>query len=262
MQSQGKFWTVGKVRNLIEQRYAVRYGKRQVQRLLRQLGMYCYKPQPRDYRQSAKAEEQLAERLQAVADVLGLWNRDLSKICIGFADECAGQLQSNNQRLWSFEKALTKAVNTDRKKVNSFGFYALKGKSVISKLAKGNEENLLKVLPLIKEANPEAETIILIWDNHSAHLTKAIEGCARQLGIILVNLPAYSPNLNPIERIWKMVKQTISEQGYIRNIQQLEHIIQECFQACSKKLSFAESWIEKFWNQIFQNHPIPYSAKL
>lgn len=46
MQSQRKFWTVDKVRNIREQRYAVRYGKRQVQRLLRQMGMYCYKPQP------------------------------------------------------------------------------------------------------------------------------------------------------------------------------------------------------------------------
>lgn len=262
MQKEGKFWTVGKVQNVVEQRYGVRYGKRQVQRLLRQMGMYCYKPESRDYRQSAKAEEQLCERLRAVADVLGLWGRDLSKVCIGFADESAPQLQANSQRLWSFEKGLTKLVNSDRKKVNSFGFYALKGKSLISRLGQGNEENLLKVLPLIKEANLEAETIILIWDNHKAHLTKAIEQNAQQLGIVLVNLPAYSPNLNPIERIWKAVKKAISEQGYIENLEQLERIIQNCFQACSQKLSFAKSWIEKFWNQIFQNNPIQYSDKL
>ncbi len=49
--------------------------------------MYCYKPQPRDYRQPCDAEHKLYERLRAVADVLHQWGRNLSEVCIGFADE-------------------------------------------------------------------------------------------------------------------------------------------------------------------------------
>ena len=73
MQTKEEFWTIRRVCDLISARYAVRYSQRQVQRLLRQQGLYCYKPQPRDYRQAADASEKLYERLSAVADVLRLW---------------------------------------------------------------------------------------------------------------------------------------------------------------------------------------------
>ena len=78
---------MGQVRKLVKVDYGVSYGKRQMQRILRQLGLYCYKPQPRDFRQPEKADEKLKERLRAVANALGLKGKDLDKLCVGFADE-------------------------------------------------------------------------------------------------------------------------------------------------------------------------------
>jgi putative transposase len=121
---------------------------------------------------------------------------------------------------------------------------------------------MVQMLTLVRQANPDAQTIILIWDNHKAHLTPLVEQTARDLQIVLVNLPAYSPNLNPIERIWKQIKKAISEVGTIEDRNQLERLIQTAFKACAKKLSFAKSWIEKIWNQVFANNPIPFSDKL
>ncbi len=77
--------TVRQVRKLVKLEYEVRYGKRQMQRILRQLGLYCYKPQPRDYRQPEKADEKLKERLRAVADPIGVKGKGLDKLCIGFS---------------------------------------------------------------------------------------------------------------------------------------------------------------------------------
>jgi hypothetical protein len=114
---------VGQVRKLVKVEYGVSYGKRQMQRILRQLGLYCYKPQPRDYRQPGKADEKLKERLRAVADALGLKGQDLEQLCIGFADESSPQLHCNSVRLWSTRKGVLKKVNTDKKRCNSFGFY-------------------------------------------------------------------------------------------------------------------------------------------
>lgn len=259
---QKDFWSVGQVRKLVQAEYGVSYGKRQMQRILRQLGLYCYKPQPRDYRQPEKADEKLKERLRAVADALGLKGKDLERLCIGFADESSPQLHANAARLWSTSKGVIKKVNTDKKRCNSFGFYALKGNSIISSIGKGNQETMVKMLTLIREANQEAQTILLIWDNHKAHLTPLVEQTARDLQIVLVNLPAYSPNLNPIERIWKQIKKTISEVGIIEDLKQLEHLIQAAFKECAQKRSFAKSWIEKVWNQVFVNNPIPFSDKL
>ncbi|WPP48406.1 IS630 family transposase [Catalinimonas niigatensis] len=259
---QKEYWTVGQVRKLVDKQYGVNYGKRQIQRLLRQLGLYCYKPQPRDYRQPEKADEKLKERLPAVADGLGLKGKDLDKLCMGFADESSPQLHANSARLWSVQKGGLKKVNTDKKRRNCFGFYALKGNSIISSIDKGNQENMIQMLTLIREANQQAETIILIWDNHKAHLTAKVEQRAKDLQIVLVNLPAYSPNLNPIERIWKQIKKTIAEAGVIDNLKQLEFLIQSAFKVCAKKQSFAKSWIDNIWNSVFVNNPIPFSDKL
>jgi len=255
-------WTTGQVRNLVRKQYGVSYGPRQMQRILRQLGLYCYKPEPRDYRQPEKADEKLKERLRAVADALGLQGKDLQQLSIGFADESSPQIHSNSARLWSTKKGVIKKVNTDKKRRNSFGFYALKGNSVIASMGKGNQENIVQMLTLIREANQEAQTIILIWDNHKAHLTPLVEQTAKNLQIVLVNLPPYSPNLNPIERIWKQIKKTIAEAGLIEHVKHLELLIQSAFKECVKKHSFAKSWIENIWNQVFVNNPIPFSDKL
>ncbi len=59
-------------------------------------------------------------------------------------------------------------VKVHKKRGNSFGFYALKGNSIISSIGKGNRETMVKMLTLVREANPLAQTILLIWDNHKA----------------------------------------------------------------------------------------------
>ncbi len=260
--AQKDSWSVGQVRKLVKLEYGVSYGKRQMQRILRQLGLYCYKPQSRDYRQPEKAAEKLKERLRAVLDALGLKGKDLDKLSIGFADESSPQLHANSARLWSTRRGVIKKVNTDKKRRNSFGFYALKGKSIIASIGKGNQETMVRMLTLIRQANQQAQTIIVIWDNHKAHLTPLVEQTAKDLQIVLVNLPPYSPNLNPIERIWKQIKKTISLAPTIEDLKQLEGLIQTAFKECAKKRSFAKSWIEKVWNQVFENNPIPFSDKL
>lgn len=262
LQNQSGFYTIGGMRNLAWEHFGVDYGRRQMQRLARQLGMYCYKPQPRDYRQQPGACCRLRDRVQAVADVLRMRGRDLSKLCIGFADESSQQLYANTARLWSFERGLIKQVNTDKKKKNCFGFYALMGKSVLNFIGRGNQQTMSQMLEAIRAANRKAETIVVVWDNHRAHLTASVEAKAMELGIVLVNLPPYSPDLNPIERIFKQVKSAISEEVLIKTVQELERIISTTFETCCSKLSFAKSWIENIYNPVFLNHPIAFSDKL
>jgi transposase len=76
------------------------------------------------------------------------------------------------------------------------------------------------------------------------------------LGICIVNLPTYSPNLNPIERLWKAIKEEIGTNGVIANWVQLNELLQDAFTKASKSLSFARKWIDDFWNPIFWNSTI------
>ena len=256
---ESDFWTCGEIRNLILNRFQITYSMRQVQRLLRSMKMYCYKPQPRDHRQHPDHKQKLGERLKAVADVLGMGAKNLEHMSIGFADESTFQTYGNSARLWSFGKGLIRKENTNRTKQNCFAFYAIRGKSLLVPIKKGNEQTFLAMLDKIKGEHLQYDGIILIWDNHRAHTTAAIEQKAHLLGISIVNLPTYSPNLNPIERLWKSIKAVLAEAGFIENLQHLNQLIDNAFKKASDSLSFAKKWIQDFWNVIFWKSPIQYS---
>ncbi|MEW6007010.1 MAG: transposase [bacterium] len=52
--------------------------------------------------------------------------------------------------------------------------------------------------------------MVLVIDNFSSHKSVIVKELAQELGIYLVYLPSYSPDLNPIEYIWKSIKRLLS----------------------------------------------------
>jgi DDE superfamily endonuclease len=52
--------------------------------------------------------------------------------------------------------------------------------------------------------------IVIIWDNAPCHTAKVVKAEAARLGIELVYLPGYSPDLNPIERLWGWMRQEVT----------------------------------------------------
>jgi transposase len=59
------------------------------------------------------------------------------------------------------------------------------------------------VLPLLKKGS------IVMMDNASTHKSVALQHIFDQQGITLLFLPPYSPELNPIEKIWGHIKQEL-----------------------------------------------------
>ena len=100
-------------------------------------------------------------------------------------------------------------------------------------------------LPHIREANREYKAVIAVHDNFKSHLAKETQEKAQQLGITLVPLPSYSPDLNPIEQIWKTIKRVISE-NFICSVEHLKFIISDAWSEESKAMSYAKSWIDEF----------------
>jgi transposase len=52
--------------------------------------------------------------------------------------------------------------------------------------------------------------LVLIWDNAPCHVAKIVAAEAARLGIEIVNLPGYSPDLNPIERLWDWMREDVT----------------------------------------------------
>ncbi len=59
------------------------------------------------------------------------------------------------------------------------------------------------LLPELKRSKPDA---VLVMDNLSAHKTPAVRDLIARSGLSFRYLPAYSPDLNPIEPAWAKVK--------------------------------------------------------
>ncbi|MHC1585371.1 MAG: IS630 family transposase [Candidatus Syntropharchaeia archaeon] len=167
---------------------------------------------------------------------------------IGFLDESSPQPTSNTQRLWSFIKSSVKK-STTKMRANTFGFYTINGESVVDFKGDSKKESVCEFLERIRE-NP-GKTIIMVLDNFRSHWTNKTRRKARNLNIIPVFLPPYSPNLNPIEQIWRIIKRVLSplfiktlDEKHWMNLKKLSRVVYELTQ----RISFAEKWIKRFLN--------------
>jgi transposase len=103
------------------------------------------------------------------------------------------------------------ATTASRTRVNIIGAIELNTMNVISDVDV-ETVNALSVLALfdkIKQHYPNAAKIHLILDQAGYHRSHTLQEGAKSLNIELHFLPAYSPNLNPIERLWKVMNEAV-----------------------------------------------------
>ena len=89
--------------------------------------------------------------------------------------------------------------NTTHFKSNTIGFYAIQGVSVQAFLANSKEDAIVDFLKQVKAAKTTVKAIVIVLDNYSSHYAAKVKETAGALGIYLIHLPTYSPELNPIE---------------------------------------------------------------
>ena len=82
--------------------------------------------------------------------------------------------------------------------------------------------------------------IVIVLDNARYQRCKLVRRYARILGIKLLFLPSYSPNLNLIERFWKYVKKEVLYSTFHNNYaifkQQIDNCIKNAFIKDKEKL--------------------------
>lgn len=54
------------------------------------------------------------------------------------------------------------------------------------------------------------QRVVLLWDNAPCHKAKVAQDKARDLGMQVIPLPTYSPDLNPIERLWAWLREEVT----------------------------------------------------
>lgn len=97
----------------------------------------------------------------------------------------------------------------------------------------------------IKNKMIKEETIYLILDNYSVHKSEFIKKVAKILNIQLIYLPPYSPHLNPIEQLWRKMKNII-KQYLIKSDDYLEKLVIKTFKESLINHNFTDEWYIKF----------------
>lgn len=127
---------------------------------------------------------------------------------IYFADGCHPMLNPISGYGW-IKKGTEKEIpsNTGREKMNLNGVYNPEsGKAIVVESGQINAQSTIELLEKIKK-NQRTGKIIVIADNARYYRCQVInEYLKTNQRIIIKFLPAYSPNLNLIERLWHFYK--------------------------------------------------------
>jgi transposase len=106
-------------------------------------------------------------------------------------------------------------TNSGRHRLNINGAVDIENLDIITRTCdRVNSDSICDLLKAIRAKNTAGEVITLIMDNASYNRSDIVKEQAKELGINLAYLPPYSPNLNPIERLWKFFKRKVLYNKY------------------------------------------------
>ena len=108
--------------------------------------------------------------------------------------------------LWSFARSFVRAAS-GRQRFNVLGAWNAVTHELIAvtNTTAVNTETMCELLRKMAALGLTGP-ITLVLDNARYQRNAAVQALAEQLGITLLFLPSYSPNLNLIERLWKFIK--------------------------------------------------------
>lgn len=99
---------------------------------------------------------------------------------------------------------------------------------------KVNGDYIIEFLKKLEEKNRDKSTIYLICDNAGYHRSKKVKEYLQTSKIELLFLPPYSPNLNPIERLWKFMHSIVSNNKFYANFETFTDSIRAFFENIEK----------------------------
>jgi transposase len=132
--------------------------------------------------------------------------------------------------LWCFERLFVKAP-AGRKRFNVLAALNAFTHDVIT-VTNDSYINALSVYELLQKlaALKLAVPITLVLDNARYQKCQLVQDLAESLGIELLYLPSYSPNLNLIERLWKFVKKQCLYSKYYEDFAGFQTAISNCIE--------------------------------
>jgi len=214
------------VRNYIQHTFGVTYSVSGVTHLLKRLD-YVYK-KPKHI--PGKADRQAQEAFLAEYETLK--SSKTPEEPIYFMD--AVHPQHNSMPACGWIKKGTEfplQANCGRQRLNINGAVDVTNLKVVTRMDQTiNAQSTIALLKQIEKKHPGDYPIHIIADNARYYRSVAVkEYLAEHRRMDLISLPAYSPNLNLIERLWKYFRKTVLYNQYYEKFSEYTQAAQDFF---------------------------------
>jgi transposase len=156
--------------------------------------------------------------------------------------------------IWCFERIFLK-TSPGRQRYNILGAIDSHNQEFTSIRTTDNINALtiIDLLDKVAEKYPRVP-ISMVMDNARYQHCKAVKAHAAKLDIELLFLPPYSPNLNLIERVWKLTKKKCLTNKYHRDFSGFRAAIDRCLDDFDDKLKPELKSLLALNFQFFPNH--------
>lgn len=241
---QTLYLTAKEVANYVKAKFGVDYSERGMIHILHRLNYVYKKPEIVPGKADAAEQEAFLEELDQLKKTKGtespLYYMDAThphhNVVAGYG--------------W-IKKGETYAIpsNTGRQRLNINGAISIETmKSVVRYDDTINSQSTIELFKQLEKEHPDAGDIYVVCDNARYYRSKLVQEYLENSSVTLVFLPAYSPNLNLIERYWKFFKREVLYGIYYETFLEFKSACDDFF-ANTKKF---ENQLRSLLNEKFQ----------
>lgn len=169
-----------------------------------------------------------------------------SKEPIYFIDSVHPQHQIQLTYGWILKGERKEIPTTGRQyRLNFIGGICLNGHRIIYQQAdnKVDADAIASFLCELRKRHSGKHKIHVIWDQAGYHTDAGIREFAKNLAIKIHYLPPYSPNLNPIERLWKILHEQVTYNKYYETFSDFTEATLNFFKTIGRNKSLLRSRI-------------------
>lgn len=234
----------------VKAQYGVDYSTVGMQKLLYRLGFTYKKPKLVPGKLDRQRQEDWKYEYKLMKNSL------VKEEAIYFMDSVHPQYQARARCGW-IRKNQNKTLPTFSgwKRKHIIGAIELSGLKVVSsEKDKINGDKIIEFLRVLEASEPEKDKIYLICDNAGYHKSKKVKEYLSGSRIELIFLPPYSPNLNPIERLWKFMHKIVSNNKWYEDFKSFSEAVDKFFADIPKHQEKLKSLINDNFQSIHINH--------
>lgn len=210
----------------IKERFGITYTVAGLHKWLHRNGFSYKKPKGLPHKADTQLQQQFVEEYNKLKQKVG------EEEPILFMDSVHPTQATKLTYGW-IRKGQTKHVGTNasRTRLNIIGAIQLGhlSEAITSQYETINAESIIDFMGKVRSQYITQKTIHFILDQAGYHRSFLVAEQALKLNIKLHFLPPYSPNLNPIERLWKVMNEQVRNNQFFKGAKDFKEAINRFF---------------------------------